>query len=290
MRIILENNLCENRPYINLKKLSFKTSLRVGSLDELGFKSTYIINQHTQSLSKNSNYTSEYSKGIEKITFDTRDLHEMLLVEVNYSSRGGASSAKFKVYVILKNIKYALPFNSFEDTYTNCMDILTKELSGNDDLTYIQYGFNNLESEERLVDINLNLERLSEFKDRVNYKRNVDYFVINNITSSISKYDINNKTNKIEITDRVKVLRYDYTDRLYNFVNPSDNTNTVLLNETDIICDLGDVSDENSFPTVNIYTEYGLGKLLDIKNNVIPTTNTLSLFANLLDLDLDVLN
>ena len=52
MRIILENNLCENRPYINLKKLSPKTSLRVGSIDDLGFKGTYIINQHTQELSK----------------------------------------------------------------------------------------------------------------------------------------------------------------------------------------------------------------------------------------------
>lgn len=39
-----------------------------------------------------------------------------------------------------------------------------------------------------------------------------------------------------------------------------------------------------------IYTEYDLGKLLDIKNNVIPTTNTLSLFANLIDLELNVLN
>ncbi|MDU4327200.1 MAG: hypothetical protein E7I48_17735 [Clostridium celatum] len=47
MRIILENNLCENRPYVNLKKLSIKTSLRVGSVNELGFKGTYIIDQHT---------------------------------------------------------------------------------------------------------------------------------------------------------------------------------------------------------------------------------------------------
>ncbi|NFG60416.1 MULTISPECIES: hypothetical protein [unclassified Clostridium] len=287
MRIISENNLCENRPYINLKKLSVKTSLRVASADGLGFKGTYIINQHTQSLSKNNNYTSEYNKGIEKITFYTENLHEMLLVEVNYSFRSDASSAKFKVYVILNNIKYALPFNYFEDVYVNCMDILNKELSDNENLIYIKEGFNNLKKEEILVDLKLNLERLLEFKDKVNYKRNVNYFVINNITSSISKYDINNKNNKIEINDRVKVLRHDYKTRLYNFVNPSDNSNTVILNETDIICDLGD---ENNFPTVSIYTKYGLGKLLDIKNNVIPTNNTLSLFANLLDLGLNVLN
>ena len=43
------------------------------------------------------------------------------------------------------------------------------------------------------------------------------------------------------------------------------------------------------FPTVSICTDYGLGKLLDVKNNVIPNTNTLSLFANILDLGLDVL-
>ncbi|MBN1044707.1 hypothetical protein DVW08_04905 [Clostridium botulinum] len=287
MRIISENNLCENRPYINLKKLSVKTSLRVASANGLGFKGTYIINQTTQSLSKNNNYTSEYNKGIEKITFYTEDLHEMLLVDVNYSFRSDASSAKFKVYVILNNIKYALPFNYFEDVYINCMDILNKELNDNENLPYIKEGFDNLKKEEVLVDLNLNLERLSEFKDKVNYKRNVNYFVINNITSSISKYDINNKNNKIEITHRVKVLRHDYKTRLYKFVNPSDNDNTVFLNETDIICDLGD---ENNFPTVNIYTKYGLGKLLDIKNNVIPTTNTLSLFANLLDLGLNVLN
>ena len=197
MRIISENNLCENRPYINLKKLSVKTSLRVASANGLGFKGTYIINQNTQSLSKNNNYISEYNKGIEKITFYTEDLHEMLLVDVNYSFRSDASSAKFKVYVILNNIKYALPFNYFEDVYINCMDILNKELNDNENLPYIKEGFDNLKKEEVLVDLNLNLERLSEFKDKVNYKRNVNYFVINNITSSISKYDINNKNNKI---------------------------------------------------------------------------------------------
>ncbi|MEG0296598.1 MAG: hypothetical protein RR620_07730 [Clostridium sp.] len=289
MRIILENNLCENRPYINLKKLSSKTSLRVGSPDDSGLKCTYIIDQNTQALSTNKNYTSEYSKGIEKITFYTEELNEMILVEVNYSSRSGDSSAKFKVYVILNGIKYALPFSYFEDIYVNCMDILNKEISDTTALCYIKAGFDNLEKDEKPVDINLNLERLAEFKDKVDYKRNVDYFVINNTTSSISKYDINNKTNKIEISDRVHVLRYNYTTRLYKLVKPI-NRSTVILNETDLICDLGDSNDENSFPTVSIYTEYGLGKLLDIKNNVIPTTNTLSLFANLLDLGLEVLN
>ena len=95
--------------------------------------------------------------------------------------------------------------------------------------------------------------------------------------------NINNKTNKIKVTDKVKVLRHNYKTRLYEFVTPNDN-NIVSLKETDIICNLGD---ENNFPTVDIYTEYGLGKILDINNNVIPTNNTLSLFANLLDLKLD---
>lgn len=286
MRIISKNNLCEDKPYINLKKLSIKTSLRIGSSDDSGLKSTYIINQHKESLSKNNNYTSEYNKGIEKITFDTDDLHGMLLVEINYSTRTGADSAKFKVYVILENIKYALPFNSFEDIYTSCMDILNRELNNKQDLIYIKKGFDNLKPENRVVDIKLNLERLSEFKDKVDHKRNADYFVINNVTSSISKYDINNKSNKIITSKKVKVLRYEYTTRLYNFVTTT-NGNTVFLKNTDIICNLGD---ENNFPTISIYTEYGLGKLLDIKNNVIPTNNTLSLFANLLDLGLDVIN
>ena len=283
MRIILENNLCENRPYINLKKLSPKTSLRVGSIDDLGFKGTYIINQHTQALSKDENYTAEYRNGIEKVTFYTEDLNEMLLVDINYSFRSGDSSAKFKVYLILNNIKYALPFNYFEDIYRNCMDILSKELNGTEELSYIKKAFDNLKKEEIPVDINLTLKRLAEFKERVDYKRNVDYFVINNIASSISKYDINNKTNKIKVTDKVKVLRHNYKTRLYEVVTPNDN-NIVSLKETDIICNLGD---ENNFPTVDIYTEYGLGKILDINNNVIPTNNTLSLFANLLDLKLD---
>lgn len=287
MRIISENNVCENRPYVNLKKLSVKTSLRVASIDELGFKGTYIINQYTQSLCKNENYTSQYSNGIEKVTFYTSDLNEMLLVDINYSFKTGASYSKFKVYLILNNIKYALPFNYFEDIYRNCMDILAKEVNDNEEINYIKESFNNLKKEEISVDINLNLERLKEFKDKVDFKRNVRYFVINNIASSISKYDIKNKTNKIKVTDKVKVLRHNYKTGLYEFVNPTDNTNMVSLKETDIICDLGD---ENNFPTVNIYTSYGLGKLLDIKNNVVPSTNTLSLFANLLDLGLNVLN
>lgn len=286
MRMISENNLCINRPYINLKKLSRKSSLRVGEITESGFKGTYIINQHTQNLSTNENYIIQLSKGIEKITLDTELLNEMLLVEVNYSSRNSNKSAKFKVYLVLDNIKYALPFSSFGDIYDNCMNILARELDGTEELTYIKESFNNLENDEITVDINLNLERLKEFKDKVNYKRNVYYFVINNIASATSKYDINTKTKEILPSNTLKVLRYNCNTRLYSIVEPINKTTKIKLNETDIICDL----DEINFPTVNIYTEYGLGKLLDIKNNVIPNTNTLSLFANILDLGLEVLN
>ena len=190
MRIILENNLCVDRPYINLKKLSSQTSLRRGFVNEDGFKSVYIINQHTQDLYKDKNYKVEFDKGIEKLTFYTEQLNEMLLVEVNYSSRSGSKSAKFKVYVILGNIKYALPFNSFEDIYTNCMNILSRELHETEELIYIKESYNNLEKEEPLVHISLTLERLSEFKDKANYKRNVYYFVMNNMASCTSKYDI----------------------------------------------------------------------------------------------------
>lgn len=286
MRIISKNNLCINRPYINLKKLPSKSSLRVGELTEAGFKGTYIINQHTQNLSTNENYIIQFSKGIEKITLDTELLNEMLLVEVNYSFRNTNKSAKFKVYLVLDNIKYALPFSSFEDIYDNCMNILARELHGKEELTYIKESFKNLEYDEISVDIKLNLERLKEFKDKVNYKRNVYYFVINNIASTTSKYDINTKTKEILTSNTLKVLRYNRYTRLYSIVEPINKTTKIKLNETDIICDLGEIN----FPTVSIYTEYGLGKLLDIKNNVIPSTNTLSLFANILDLGLEVLN
>lgn len=290
MRLMFKNDLCVNRPYINLKKLSVKTSLRRGTVNDAGFKSVYIIDQCTQNLSKDTNYTREFTNGIEKMTFYTDQLNEMLLVEVNYSSKGGPISAKFKVFVILGNVKYALPFNAFKEVYIDCMDILERELAEKEELTYIKYGFNNLEDEETSVDINLTLERLADFKDRVNYKRNVYYFVINNIQSATSKYDINNTNNKIEVTDSIRVLSYDPNVRLYKIVTPSRGTTAVFLKETDIVCDLGDPKLPNNFPTVSIYTEYGFGKLLDIKNNVIPTTNILSLFANILDLGLPILN
>lgn len=286
MRIISKNNLCINRPYINLKKLPIKTSLRVGTITESGFKSTYIIDQHTQSLFDNQNYTLEFSEGIEKISFDTSLLDEKLLVEINYSSRGGKKSAKFKVYFILNSIKYALPLGSFDDIYDDCMNILDRELNGKEELTYIKECFNNLENDEVSVDIDLNLERLKEFKDRVNYKRNIDYFVINNISSATSKYDINTKSKEIVTNDNLRVLRYNYKTRLYSIVKPNEIICRIELKETDIICDLS----EPNFSTVSIYTDYGFGKLLDIKNNVIPNNNTLSLFANILDLGLDVLN
>ncbi|MEG2919122.1 MAG: hypothetical protein RR891_07185 [Clostridium sp.] len=273
-----------------MKKLSRKVSLRKGIITDAGFKSTYIINQATQALSKNNNYTIELSEGIEKVIFDIEQLNKMLLVEINYVSKSGSKSAKFKVYIILGTIKYAIPFSSFEDIYNNCMNILTTELHGTKELAYIKEGFNNLETEETLINIDLNLKRLAEFKEKVNYKKNAPYFVINNIDSCTSKYDINNKTTKIEVTNNVKILRYDYNTRLYTLVEPSNNVSLILLKENDIICDLGNSTSQNKFPTVSIYTEYGLGKLLDIENNVIPTNNLLALFANILDLGLEVLN
>lgn len=290
MRIISENNLCLNRAYINLKKLTSKTSIRKGYITEAGLKSSYIIDPKTESLCKDDNYTISFSNGIEKMNFDTNSLNGMLLVEVNYSSRTGSSSAKFKAYVVLNSIKYVLPFSSFEDVYKDTMTILEKEIGDKEELSYIKAGFNNLENDEITVDINLNLERLSEFKDKVNYKRNVDYFVINNIDSATSKYDINNKTNIIKITDTTKVLRYSYSNRLYSLLKSNSSDGTIELRDNDIICTLGDYKNENNFPTVSIYTEYGLGKLLDIKNNVIPSANTITLFANILDLGLNVLN
>ncbi|MBK5239712.1 hypothetical protein [Clostridium sp.] len=285
MRIISENNLCINRPYINLKKLPMKSSLRVGEITEAGFKGTYIINQHTQNLSTNENYIVQFSKGIEKITLDTELLNECLLVEVNYSSKNSKSS-KFKVYLVLDNIKYSLPFSSFEDIYDNCMNILARELDEKEELTYIKESFSSLENDEIAVDIKLNLERLQEFKDKVNYKRNIYYFVIDNIAATTSKYDINTKTKGVLVGNTLKVLRYNNHTRLYSTAEPINNTTKIKLTASDIICDLGEIN----FPTVSIYTDYGLGKLLDIKNNVIPNTNTLSLFANILDLGLDVLN
>lgn len=282
MRIVSKSNLCINRPYINLKKLPLTTSLRVGTITDAGFKSTYIIDQKAQKLSTNPNYTIELSKGIEKITFSTDQLDNMLLTEVNFSSKGGKKSAKFKVYFVLDNIKYALPFNSFEDIYANCMSILEKELNGEDELIYIKNCFDALENDEISVDMNLNLERLQEFKDKVDYKRNVDYFVINNVPNATSKYDINNASDKISISDSLKVLRYSYSTRLYSIVT----TPNVQLRESDIICDLKD----SKFPSISIYTNYGLGKLLDVKNNVIPNANLIALFANILDLGLLVLN
>jgi len=284
MRIISKNNLCINRPYINLKKLPMKSSLRVGEITEAGFKSTYIINQQTQNLSSNENYILQFNNGIEKITLDTELLHELLLVEVNYSSKN-SKSAKFKVYLVLDNIKYSLPFSSFQDIYENCMNILARELCEKEELTYIKECFNNLENDEISVNIKLNLERLQEFKNKVNYKRNIYYFVINNITSTTSKYDINANPKEILISDTLKVLRYNSSTRLYIILEPIDITTKIKLNETDIICNFGEIG----FPTVDICTGYGLGKLLDVRNNVIPNSNTLSLFANILDLGLEVL-
>lgn len=286
MRIISKDNLCTDKPYINLKKLTRKSSLRVGEITRTGFKSTYIINQHTQKLSSHDNYTLEVDNDIKKVTLNTFLLNEMLLVEVSYSNRNNNKSSKFKVYFVLDNVKYALPYNSFKDIYENCMNILARDLDGKEELTYIKDCFNNLENDEIPVDININLERLKEFKAKVDYKRNVYYFVVNNVAASTSKYDINSDIKEIVTSNTLKVLRYNYDTRLYTIVKPTDTTNKIKLQETDIICDLS----EDKFAKVSIYTDYGLGKLLDIKNNVIPNTNTLSLFANILDLGLAVLN
>ncbi|MEG2353679.1 MAG: hypothetical protein RSB70_03435 [Clostridium sp.] len=285
MRIICKDNLCINRPYINLKKLPLKSSLRVGDVTENGFKSTYIIDQNTESLSTNENYALNYNKGIEKIIIDTVLLNKMLLVEVNYSSKAGKISSKFKVYLVLDSIKYALPFSSFEDVYTDCMNILTRELYEAEELTYIKQSFDNLENDDVVVDRTLNLQRLQEFKDKVNYKRNVDYFVINSSSSLVSKYDINTTTTAILPKDTLKVLCYNYTSKSYSIINSLDKTKRVKLKENDIICDLR----SPKFPIVSIYTNYGFGKLLDVRNNVIPNDNLISLFANLLDLGLEVL-
>lgn len=286
MRIISKDNLCTDKPYINLKKLTRKSSLRVGEITRTGFKSTYIINQHTQKLSSHDNYTLEVDNDIKKVTLNTFLLNEMLLVEVSYSNRNNNKSSKFKVYFVLDNVKYALPYNSFKDIYENCMNILARDLDGKEELTYIKDCFNNLENDEIPVDINLNLERLKEFKAKVDYKRNVYYFVVNNVAASTSKYDINSDIKEIVTSNTLKVLRYNYDTRLYTIVKPTDTTNKIKLQETDIICDLS----EDKFAKVSIYTDYGLGKLLDVKNNVIPNANTLSLFANILDLGLAVLN
>ncbi|WP_297517972.1 hypothetical protein [uncultured Clostridium sp.] len=284
MRVITENILCLDRPYINLKRLSTETAIRKGSIDEKGLKTTYIIDQTTKNLFKNENYTVEVNKGIEKQTYNTATLNNTLLVDVNYVSRTGPSSAKLKVFAIIDGIKYALPYGQFEDIYDGCFEILAKNLGDDEELTYINYGFKNLEKEIITVDIKINLERLADFKDVVDYKRNIDFFVLNNTLASISKFDIKNKKNKIEVTDKITVLRYQFSDRLYEILKPTEGK-TVNLAETDIICDLTDID----FPIVNMYTSYGLAKLVDIKNNVIPTTKNTNLFANILDLGLPVL-
>ncbi|MGL5575795.1 MAG: hypothetical protein ACRDCW_09670 [Sarcina sp.] len=284
MKILTENNLCKNKPYINLKKLTSETSIRKGEVDEKGLKTTYIIDQKTKDILKTDDYTIEVSKGIEKENYKTKTLHNTILVEVNYVSRTGASSAKFKVFVILDGIKYALPFAEFEDIYEGCMEILEKHIENDTELEYVTAGFNNLSKEEVSVDIDTNLKRLAQFKDKVDYKRNIDFFVINNTLASISKFDINNKKTEIEVTDKIKVLRFNFSKRLYKELVPTKG-NKVNLAETDLICDLTDPK----FPIVNIYTSYGLGKLLDIKNNIIPIDKNINLFANILDLDLPVL-
>ena len=284
MRILTENNLCKNRPYINLKKLTSETSIRKGNIDEKGLKTTYIIDQKTQDILKTDDYTIEYSKGIEKENYKTKTLSNTLLVEVNYVERTGNSSAKFKVFLVLDEVKYALPFAEFEDIYKGCMEILEKSITDNKELEYVTAGFKNLTKEVVSVDIKTNLERLAQFKDKVDYKRNIDFFVINNTLASVSKFDINNKKSKIEVTDKIKVLRFNYSKRLYFELLPTQGK-TVNLAQTDLICDLTDPK----FPIVNIYTSYGLGKLLDIKNNIIPIDKNINLFANILDLGLAVL-
>ena len=160
-------------------------------------------------------------------------------------TKNSNKSAKFKVYLVLANIKYSLPFSPFQDIYDNCMNILSRELNGKEELTYIKESFNTLENDEIPVDIELNLERLQEFKDKVNYKRNIYYFVINNIASTTSKYDINSNPKEILISNTLKVLRYNSSTRLYIILEPINKTTKIKLNETDIICDLGEINFPN---------------------------------------------
>ncbi|MGL4731379.1 MAG: hypothetical protein ACRCW0_07330 [Clostridium sp.] len=282
MKKLKKEDLCINKPYINLKKLPVKVTFKVGEINETGLKNTYLIDQQTNSLSKNQNYSIEYEKGIEKHTYFQEELHGNLLVEVSHLTKGDKTQTKYKVYLIEDGIKYALPFTDFEDVYNYCNEILVNELNESNELKYILLAFNDLIKEEFSVDLNLNLERLSDYKDKVNYKRNVNYFVINNIPQATSKYDIRNYPKAITTSDTLHILRYNYKERLYYKLKDS----TISLQDTDIIVDLMD----EGFPKVSIFMSYGLGKLLDLKNNVIPNSNTISLFANILDLDINALN
>ncbi|MGL4773292.1 MAG: hypothetical protein ACRC2K_06980 [Clostridium sp.] len=282
MKKLKKQDLCINKPYINLKKLPLKVTFKIGEIDETGFKNTYIIDQTNNCLSKNQNYTIEYSNGVQKHTYFREELDGTLLVEISHITKGESTTKKYKVYLVEDGIKYALPFTDFEEVYDYCNRLFIETLEGKEELTYIVSAFNSLEKEDFPVNLSLNLERLKEFKDKVDYKRNVNFFVINNIPQATSKYDINIASREVTQTDSIYVLRYDYKNRLYYIVEASK----VSLQETDIIVDLSD----EGFPKVSIFMNYGFGKLLDLKNNVIPNTNTLSLFANILDLDIKALN
>lgn len=279
MKIFTEQDLYKSGEYIGLKKLSMKTSIRRGDLKKDSFKGNYLINPRVEKLTDNKNYQVEKENDVENLMYYTDELNELFLVETLYSSKSKELGAKFKVYYILNGVKYILSYNNFEEVYNECMEILEREIKIDEELEYVRAGFENLEKTEVKVDLKANLKRVKEFKDRVDYKRNVDYFVINNTLASTTKFDIKNKTDKIKTDKNTFVLRYNSKERLYYILKED----IVSLREGDLIVKFGEVN------TVHIYTTYGLGKLLDIRNNVVPTKNNISLFANILDLGLKVL-
>lgn len=279
MKIFTEQDLYISGDYIGLKKLSMKTSIRRGDLSKDSFKGNYLINPRTEKLTDNKNYIVEKENDVENLVYYTDELNELFLVETLYSSKSGENGAKFKVYYILNGVKYILNYNNFEEIYSECMNILKKEIKMEEELEYVEAGFRNLEKTEVIADLKKNIQRVKEFKDRVDYKRNVKYFVINNTLATTTKFDIKNRKGKIETNENTFVLRYDSKERLYYILEDKE----ISLKEGDLIIKFGETN------TVHIYTNYGLGKLLDIKNNVIPTKNNISLFANILDLGLKVL-
>ncbi|MGL5647381.1 MAG: hypothetical protein ACRDDY_05980 [Clostridium sp.] len=279
MKILKREDLYVSGNYINLKKLSIKTGIRKGDLKKDSFKGNYLIDPKTEKLLNTKNYDVVKENDVENLMYYTEELNEIFLVETIYSDKSKEKGAKFKVYYILNGVKYILSFNDFEYIYKDCMSILKKEIKTDTELKYVTAGFLNLEKTEVKVDLKTNLKRVKEFKDKADYKRNVPYFVINNTLATTTKFDIKSNITKIKTDRNIFVLRYNPKDRLYYKLLEE----VVQLRETDLIVSLGEIN------TVHIYTSYGLGKLLDIKNNVIPTKNNISLFANILDLGLKVL-
>ncbi|MGL4850443.1 MAG: hypothetical protein ACRC28_16245 [Clostridium sp.] len=279
MKILKKEDLYISGDYIGLKKLSIKTGIRRGIIKDDSLKGNYLINPREEKLFDSKNYEVLKENDVENLMYYTEELNGLFLVETIYSNKSREMGAKFKVYYILNGVKYILSFNDFEEVYKECMVVLEKEIKLDKELEYVKAGFSNLEKTEVKVDLKTNLKRVKEFREKVDYKRNVPYFVINNTLATTTKFDIKTKAAKVKTDKNTTVLRYDSRDRLY-YVMPDGD---ITLRETDLIVSLGDIN------KVHIYTNYGLGKLLDIENNVIPTKNNISLFANILDLGLKVL-